>query len=125
MHCVPLIYFRTQSPRDISTLKKFTMTGQAEERVTYPKFLTDKEGELIFTYRDGGSGNGNQIYNRYDPDSGRWSRLLDRPLWGKRELFVRLTRIYGSFTWDAPEPGRSSFLHIETASTRGSHNSVP
>jgi len=35
---------------------------------------------MIFTYRDGGSGNGDQIYNVYDHKTKTWRRLLDTPL---------------------------------------------
>jgi hypothetical protein len=81
MHCVPLTYFRTARPRDIGTFERIDrMTGRRERRVTYPHFFRGPEGELLFTYRDGGSGNGNQIYNVYDPATQRWSRLLDEPL---------------------------------------------
>jgi len=31
MHCVPLIYFRTETPGDITTLKKLPMTGKKGE----------------------------------------------------------------------------------------------
>ncbi len=58
MHCVPLIYFRTQTPGDITTFKRLPMTGKDEKRCTYPHFLNDAAGRLIFHYRDGGSGNG-------------------------------------------------------------------
>ena len=90
MHCVPLVYFRTREPGDITTLAETPMVGELEKRVTYPKFLTDHEGALIFNYRDGGSGRGKRLWNRYDPDSGRWSRLLDVPLLdgeGKRNAY--------------------------------------
>lgn len=80
MHCVPLIYFRTGKPGDITTLKQGAMTGELENRVTYPRFLQGPDGELIFTYRDGGSGNGRRFYNRYDSDTDAWSRLLEEPL---------------------------------------------
>ena len=80
MHCVPLIYFRTETAGDISTLKPLAMTGEKEERVTYPGFLTDQSGKLLFKYRDGRSGNGVWIWNRYDPATRTWSRLMDRPL---------------------------------------------
>ena len=86
MHCVKLIYFRTQKAGDITTLKRLPMTGKAENRATYPKFLTDLNGELIFNYRDGGSGNGKRIYNKYDPDNSSWSRLLDKPLFDGQGL---------------------------------------
>ena len=81
MHGVPLIYFRTTRPLDVTSLEKVdAMVGRDEKRCTYPKFLRGPADELIFTYRDGGSGNGNQIYNVYDPASRTWSRLLDQPL---------------------------------------------
>ena len=80
MHCVPLIYFRTEKPGDITTLKKLTMTGQAENRCTYPKFMRDADNRLIFHYRDGGSGRGNEIYNVYDLKTKTWTGLLDTPL---------------------------------------------
>ena len=80
MHCVPLIYFRTEKPGDITTLKKLSMTGNAENRCTYPKFMRDADNRLIFHYRDGGSGRGNEIYNVYDLKTKTWTRLLDTPL---------------------------------------------
>ena len=86
MHCVKLIYFRTQKPGDITTLTRYAMTGIAESRVTYPKFFRNHEGELVFNYRDGGSGNGSRIYNKYDPDTPSWSRLLDKPLFDGQGL---------------------------------------
>jgi hypothetical protein len=90
MHCVKLIYFRTDKPGDITTLKKYAMTSEAEDKVTYPKFLTDKQGELIFNYRDGSSGNGRRIYNKYNRNTRSWSRLMDKPLLdgeGKRNAY--------------------------------------
>lgn len=81
MHVDPLVYFQAGRPYDIQSLeRRESLIGDLEDRATYPKFFSDPNGDLIFTYRDGGSGNGNQIYNRYNPDSGRWSRLLDQPL---------------------------------------------
>lgn len=81
MHGNPLVYFRSEQPLEITSLKRITgMTGQDEQRTTYPKFFEDARGELIFTYRTGGSGNGNQIYNVYDVLTREWKRLLDQPL---------------------------------------------
>jgi len=90
MHCVPLIYFRTQKPGDVTTLVPAKMTGLLEDRVTYPRFFEDQEGRLIFTYRHGGSGNGINLYNRYDAKTQTWTRLLDTPLFdgeGKRNAY--------------------------------------
>ena len=79
MHAVPLVYFRSEKPENIERFEKLPMTGKREERVTYPIFLKNKEGELYFQYRDGGSGNGNTLYNRYDPATKTWSPLFDTP----------------------------------------------
>ncbi|MCK5441711.1 MAG: BNR repeat-containing protein [Maribacter sp.] len=81
MHGHPITYFRSKKQRDISTLEQITeMVGTKEKRVTYPHFMISKEGELIYHYRDGGSGNGNEIYNKYSSIKNEWSRLLETPL---------------------------------------------
>ncbi|WP_245189642.1 BNR repeat-containing protein [Lunatimonas salinarum] len=81
MHVHPITYFRSEVAYDISTLVQHkSMVGSNEQRCTYPHFMTNREGELLFHYRDGGSGNGNEIYNIYDTQTKTWSRLLDTPL---------------------------------------------
>ena len=81
MHASPLTYFRTTRPLDVTSLKQVpAMVGRDEQRATYPSFLRGPANELIFTYRDGRSGNGNQIYDVYDTAKQTWSRLLDQPL---------------------------------------------
>ncbi|MCV9386693.1 BNR repeat-containing protein [Reichenbachiella ulvae] len=45
------------------------------ERVTYPRFFNDQEGQLFFMYRVGGSGNGDTFLSRYNQDG-----LWDTPL---------------------------------------------
>ncbi|WP_373494153.1 BNR repeat-containing protein [Aquiflexum sp.] len=88
MHVHLLTYFKATLPHDITSLKQESgMIGTNEKRCTYPNFMTTREGDLVFHYRDGGSGNGNEIYNIYDTESGQWSRLLDAPLTdGKGEM---------------------------------------
>ena len=81
MHAVPLIYFRGSKPLDIDSLVPVShMTGQNEQSVTYPRFLTGVSGELLFSYRDGKSGDGNNLFNVYNAATRMWSRLLESPL---------------------------------------------
>ncbi len=81
MHVRPLVYFRTARPWDIDTFERVSpMVGPNEQRCTYPEFLEGARGQLLFTYRDGASGSGDQIWNAYDPAAHTWRRLLDRPL---------------------------------------------
>lgn len=81
MHVVPLVYFRASKPYDVTTLEQIpSMVGDKENRVTYPIFLKNHDDDLIFTYRDGGSGDGNNYYTIYDTASKKWRRLLEQPL---------------------------------------------
>ncbi|MDR1282642.1 MAG: BNR repeat-containing protein, partial [Opitutaceae bacterium] len=49
-----------------------------------PRFIKDTDGSLLFTYRDGRSGNGSNLYNHYNETTKSWTRLLDRPLFDGR-----------------------------------------
>ncbi len=100
MHAVPLIYFRTEKAGHISSLKAAPMTGELENRMTYPHFITNPDGELLFNYRHGGSGNGFRLWNRYDTKTRKWSRLLETPLLdgkGKCNAYPILPRKHGDW----------------------------
>ena len=80
MHAVPLKYFRTGKPWDAASFEVLNrMVGMNEISCTYPIFLRDTNNDLLFTYRDGRSGSGNQLYNIYDPQTKTWRRFLDKP----------------------------------------------
>jgi hypothetical protein len=82
MHNDPLVYFRSDLPGDIATLTRIPVLVDArvEQRMTYPVFLFDRDRRLVLKYRDGGSGNGNEIYDVYDVAAKRWNHLLTSPL---------------------------------------------
>jgi hypothetical protein len=82
LHVDPLNYFSTRKAGDIRTLERVArmVDPAVEGRMTYPIFLRDGEGRLLFKYRDGGSGDGNEIYNVYDLKARTWSHLLRTPL---------------------------------------------
>ncbi|MCC7491141.1 MAG: BNR repeat-containing protein [Fimbriimonadaceae bacterium] len=105
MHVVPLIYYRTTRPREAASLQRVAqMVGSQELRTTYPRFFRGPANEFIFTYRDGSSGNGNQIYNVWDHATQTWSRLLDQPLCdgqGERNAYL-----------DGPTQGPDGFFHL-------------
>ncbi len=76
MHVNGLTYFRSDKPYDISTLRQIdAMVGTLEQRCTYPRFIKRNDGALLFKYRDGGSGNGSEIYNLYQTKTKQWHRL--------------------------------------------------
>jgi hypothetical protein len=81
MHTVPLVYFRSTRPHDASSLTRVpAMTGQRESSVTYPVFSHLPDGTLLFEYRDGRSGSGDTIIDRYNDTTRTWSRFTDQPL---------------------------------------------
>lgn len=81
MHVDPLVYYRSTRPLDITSLERVDrMTGEREQHVTYPLFFKNQAGDLFFRYRDGGSGNGSDIYNVYQAESRSWINLLSTPL---------------------------------------------
>jgi hypothetical protein len=77
MHCVPLVYFRSRQPDNIDDFEKLSMTGEREDNVTYPVFFNDLEGNLLFQYRDGKSGDGITLWNRYNEKTKKWTRIFD------------------------------------------------
>lgn len=82
MHGDALVYYRTAGGGDVRTLARVPVMVDAarERRMTYPVFLRDAGGRLIFKYRDGASGNGNEVYNAYDPAARRWTPVTAAPL---------------------------------------------
>jgi beta-glucanase (GH16 family) len=76
-HNNPLHYCRSTAPGSLTMGVLEPMTGQQEQKVSYPEFHRYPNGDLLFMYRDGGSGNGNLVLNRYDQKTRRWTRLHD------------------------------------------------
>ncbi|MGO4382289.1 BNR repeat-containing protein [Pseudoduganella sp. RAF19] len=72
-HNSHLRYARGVAPGSLELDTPQPMTGQNETRVTYPEFHRLPDGGLLFLYRDGGSGNGNLVVNRYA--GGIWHRV--------------------------------------------------
>ncbi len=119
MHSSPLIYFRSSVPGDITTLKSAAMTGSLENSVTYPVFFRGPSGELLYMYRDGSSGNGNQIFNKWDMAGKKWTRLFDKALFngqGQRNAYM-----------GGPLLGPDGYFHVywmwrETADAATTHD---
>lgn len=74
MHVDPLNYARSATPLAVD-FHPASMLGDREDRVTYPHFLRLADGTFLFLYRDGYSGKGDMIVNRYDCLAGTWTRL--------------------------------------------------
>lgn len=105
IHAVPLVYFRSVKPESIDQFEVLNaMTGKDEARTTYPHFMTNSDGELIFHYRSGGSGNGFEVYNLFHCATKTWKRLLDTPLIdgkGHRNAYMQ-----------GPTMGKDGYYHL-------------
>ncbi|QNA43456.1 BNR repeat-containing protein [Lacibacter sediminis] len=84
-HVNKLRYCRSVKPGSLELTNEFPMTGLKEERVTYPEFYNLPNGNLLFLYRDGSSGNGSIILNRYDVKYKKWSQVQDGWINGEGE----------------------------------------
>src|SRR5574344_232724 len=74
-------YWRSVRPYDASEfLTITTMVGTDENSITYPVFLKENDGTLLFHYRQGSSGDGYEVYNKWNPSTQTWIRFLDKPM---------------------------------------------
>ena len=101
-----LRYAKSISPGSLILSDKMPMTGENEQNVSYPEFHKLKNGNLIFLYRDGRSGEGNLVINEYDLKTKSWtqlhSNLIDGE--GKRNAYWQACTdsrgtIHLSWTW--------------------------
>ena len=74
-HNNPLHYSRSVSPGSLDLTNEMPMTGKVETRVTYPEFYRLPNGNLLFFYRNGASGQGNLVINGYDKSKKEWNQL--------------------------------------------------
>jgi hypothetical protein len=74
-HNNPLRYCRSVQPGSLELTDKLPMNGDLEQRVSYPEFHKLPNGNLIFLYRDGQSGQGNLVIKRYDLRTKTWATL--------------------------------------------------
>lgn len=91
-HNVPLQYQKSPTSQTL-TLTPAKMIGTHENRVTYPEFHNLPNGNLLFLYRDGSSGNGNLVVNLYETKKKKWRRLHDSLIdgEGKRNAYWQAT----------------------------------
>ncbi|WP_198342356.1 BNR repeat-containing protein [Pedobacter psychrophilus] len=77
MHGGPFNYCKSVRAGSLDLGPIIPMTGFKEKSVTYPEFYRLANGNLLFLYRDGGSGNGSLMLNSYDIKTKKWKNLQD------------------------------------------------
>ena len=78
-HSSKLKYRRSHKPLDIDSWSdELSMTGENEQKVTYPTFILPQHGSpLLILYRDGNWKKGNAYLKYFDEDNKAW---IDYPL---------------------------------------------
>ncbi|MEH3115858.1 BNR repeat-containing protein [Pedobacter terrae] len=76
-HNNKLNYAKSTLAGSLTLGNKEEMLSVKENKVSYPEFYKLANGDLLFFYRDGGSGNGNLMINRYSLKTKKWTRLQD------------------------------------------------
>lgn len=90
-HNNKLNYARSLKPESLLLGSKESMLGLKEDKVSYPEFYKLANGNVLFFYRDGGSGNGNLMINHYDIKAKKWKRIQDNLIdgEGRRNAYVQ------------------------------------
>lgn len=76
-HNNKLNYVKSVAAGSLTMGDKEPMVSAKENKVSYPEFYKLANGDLLFFYRDGGSGNGNLMINRYSLKTKKWTRVQD------------------------------------------------
>jgi hypothetical protein len=76
-HVSPLRYVRSRQKGSLELSDPLPLTGENEQKVTYPEFHRLPDGNLLLAYRDGSSGRGNLVLKHYETRTQRWSVLHD------------------------------------------------
>lgn len=107
----PFNYIRSTSAGSILMTSRLSMPGidMTLPKLTYPEFFYLPDGELLFTYRLGGSGNGDTYIQKYHTPSQTWSRLHNPTILGRTGdtvnaypngiVFDSLGRLHWTWCW--------------------------
>ncbi len=82
-HNNALNYCSSKQPGSLEMTDKISMTGMNEKKVSYPEFYKLPDGNLLFFYRDGGSGQGNMVINQYSIKTKKWKQLHSNLIHGE------------------------------------------
>ena len=110
-------YSRSVAPGSLELLPPMAMTGRDENRVTYPEFYKMPDGDLLFLYRSGASGQGNLVLNRYRVKEKTWTRVQDVLLDGEGQR-----NAYWQADLDAQGTFHLSWVWRETGDVATNHD---
>lgn len=108
-HATQLKYRRSLQPHDVREWSdELPMTGQNEERVTYPTFILPRQGfPLTLLYRHGTHNNGTAYIKTYDEAQQQW-RDHPKPILSGADQKPWTANAY----WNNPVVGEDGSLHL-------------
>lgn len=126
-HNNQLNYAKSLEPNSLELGKKTPLLGNKELHVTYPEFYALQNGNLLFFYRDGGSGNGNLVINHYNIQTKKWQRIQDNLINGEGlrnaywQAYVdKNDKIHISWVWrESPDVASNHDLAYATSKDGG------
>jgi len=116
-HGNALNYARSISPGSLVFGNKTSMISGQEQRVTYPEFYRLGNGDLLFLYRTGMSGNGDLAMNKYDLKSKKWIQLHNNLIDGEGQR-----NAYWQCCADAKGNIHLSWVWRESPDVAGNHD---
>jgi hypothetical protein len=123
MHNNSLIYRKsTASVLNSSPIafgNNLAMTGANENLVTYPQFYNQPDGDLLFFYRNGASGDGNTFLNRYDTATDAWS-VVQHPLFDG--LTSSVNAYFNTLAFDSQGDLHATWTDRGTPAFQTNHN---
>ena len=87
-HNGQLFYYRGDSPGSLNLTRRYMIGTEygsesaQEHRVTYTEFYRLPSGDLLLLYRNGSSGNGDMVLNRYTRSNQAWTRVHTQLVYG-------------------------------------------
>ncbi|UTF60176.1 BNR-4 repeat-containing protein [Gilvimarinus sp. DA14] len=115
-HNNPLNYAVSEQPGSLS-LNRASMLDNRQSSVTYPQFLRLPSGDLLLSYRDGGSGKGNLVLNRYHTKTGQWQRVQNNLISGEGQRSA-----YWDLTVDSQGGLHLAWIWRETPDVASNHD---
>ena len=97
------IYYRSEAPHSIEAFERLPMVPK-NVNPNYPTFYAVGD-DLFFRFRRGGSGRGDWLLNRYDPEQREWRQVLAHPL-------IDGERRRGAYP-EGPIPGPDGRFHVQ------------
>lgn len=124
-----LHYCKSIKPLSTQFTELMPMVGSLESKVTYPEFYTLANGDILFLYRDGSSGNGNLVLNKYNTKTKVWARLQNNLIdgEGKRNAYWQAATdkdgdIHISWVWrESPDVASNHDMSYAVSRDGGEH----